>query len=128
MNYSKQRELILQAVTQTKSHPTAEIVYNQLKTNYPRLSLATVYRNLNQLCELGTMQSLHLPNSPERFDANITPHCHFYCNKCGAVLDLDGAAADWRRLVDNTLPHLVTGCEIVLYGSCEKCLSGQPIG
>ena len=64
MNYSRQREMILEAVARTKEHPTAETVYQSLKVQHPRLSLATVYRNLNQLCEAGTLKRLRLTDSP----------------------------------------------------------------
>ena len=86
--YSKQRELIFEAVCGTNEHPTAETVYHWLKPDNPALSLGTVYRNLNLLADEGRL--LRLPLPVERFDANTAPHAHFRCRLCGRVYDLDG--------------------------------------
>lgn len=85
--YSRQRELICQAVCGTDQHPTAEMVYHWLKPANPNLSLGTVYRNLNLLAEEGIL--LRMTFSVERYDANTMPHTHFRCKSCGGVFDLD---------------------------------------
>jgi Fe2+ or Zn2+ uptake regulation protein len=123
MNYSKQRDLILQAVSASKAHPTAEAIYNQLKAEYPRLSLATVYRNLNQLCGKGALRRLYLPDSPDRFDGTVEPHYHLYCTGCSSVIDLQDNVADWRTLLKGGMPHRITGCNVLFYGTCADCLA-----
>lgn len=127
MNYSKQRELILQAVAGTKSHPTAEAVYNELKAEHPRLSLATVYRNLSQLCDAGRIRRLHLPDSPDRFDGDLSSHGHFFCRQCGALVDMDGLSFEWAPLLPGEFPHRVDDCELICYGVCEGCLAERPV-
>lgn len=109
-------------------HPTAETVYNALKTEYPRLSLATVYRNLNQLCEMGLLRRLHLPDSPDRFDGTTTQHYHLYCTSCASVIDLRGSISDWHSLFAGEIAHRITGCDIVFYGICENCLAKRENG
>lgn len=85
--YSRQRELIYQAVRDTKLHPTAEMVYQWLKPANPNLSLGTVYRNLNLLAEEGVL--LRLPFPVDRYDAEVSPHTHMKCRRCGGVFDLE---------------------------------------
>ncbi len=122
MNYSKQRELIIDALRHTTEHPTAETVYRTLKGDYPRLSLATVYRNLNQLCETGVIRKLHVADSPDRFDGNIEPHYHLCCKACKRVLDIHVPQEYWRVLVSNSEGHNIEGCDVIFYGTCSQCL------
>ena len=119
--YSKQRELIYQAVLNTKEHPTAETVYNWLKPENPALSLGTVYRNLNQLVAEGTV--LRLPFPIERFDANTAPHTHFLCRSCGKVYDLMGVSYDASldRQAEFSSGHTVNQHELVFEGTCVQC-------
>ena len=123
MNYSKQRELIREALMSRPCHPTAEELYNVLKADHPRLSLATVYRNLNQLCEMNLAQKLHVPNAPDRFDGTITPHYHLHCRRCRGLYDLSEGISDWHSLHGDRVPHRVEGCQIMFFGICDKCLN-----
>ena len=88
-NFSRKRQAILEALRSTKIHPTAEWVHQTLKNDYPDLSLGTVYRNLAQFKEEGIILSMGVINGQERFDANVSPHSHFICNCCGAVIDIE---------------------------------------
>ena len=119
--YSKQRELILEAVMNTHEHPTAETIYIWLKPDNPALSLGTVYRNLNQLVEKGDV--IRLPFPVERFDANTKPHAHFMCRVCGGVYDLMGIIYDpsldeQARLFSG---HAVCQHELIFDGTCVNC-------
>ena len=92
--FSQQRERIYQTVLESRAHPTAEMVYQQLKPEMPRLSLGTVYRNLQQMAREGRLTELDGPVT--RFDAVTRPHTHFRCRACGAVLDLETVPYDER--------------------------------
>ncbi len=72
-----------------KDHPTADVVYENVRKIYPNISLGTVYRNLSLLSELGEIQKLSNFGGADHFDGCVTPHCHFMCKKCGQVLDLE---------------------------------------
>lgn len=122
MNYSKQRELIIDALRYTDEHPTAETVYRKLKGDYPRLSLATVYRNLNQLCETGVIRKLHVAGSPDRFDGNIEQHYHLCCKTCKKIIDIMGPEGAWRSLISGNEKHCIEGCEVIFYGTCAECI------
>ena len=122
MNYSKQRKMIYDALCSTEEHPTADLIYRGLKAEYPRLSLATVYRNLTQLCDSGMARRLRVNGSPDRFDANTRPHYHFCCEKCGEVSDVK-----LPKNILETLRTLDTGCEVydcdvIYYGICGGCV------
>ena len=92
--FSQQRERIYQTVLESRAHPTAEMVYQQLKPEMPRLSLGTVYRNLQQMARVRRLTELDGPVT--RFDAVTRPHTHFRCRACGAVLDLETVPYDER--------------------------------
>ena len=76
MNYSKQRELVLQAVLENPIHPTADGVYQQVRQQNPRISLGTVYRNLNFLAEMGMIRKISMPVGSDRFDGRLDQHDH----------------------------------------------------
>ena len=119
--YSKQRELIYEAVMNTTEHPTAEAIYIGLKPDNPALSLGTVYRNLNQLVEEGNV--IRLPFQVERFDANTKHHAHFLCNACGCIYDLMDISYD--SALDETVQlncgHVVNQHELIFNGTCIQC-------
>lgn len=83
--YSQQRERIYQAVCATREHPTAQMVYDTLRAEMPKLSLGTVYRNLHQMAQDGRLMELDGPVA--RFDATVRPHTHLRCSRCGCVAD-----------------------------------------
>ena len=85
--FSRKREAILTCLRGTTCHPTAEWVYQQLKPEYPDLSLGTVYRNLNLLADAGEILSIKTPGG-SRFDRTIEPHAHIICSSCGRVIDV----------------------------------------
>lgn len=125
MNYSRQRELIIELLRSTTEHPTAETVYRALKSEYSRLSLATVYRNLNQLCEMGIIKKLHIADSPDRFDGNTATHYHLCCKVCKSVIDIEVSIDDFRILQSITTQHHISGCDIVFYGTCAQCIEKE---
>lgn len=118
--YSRQRELIYQALMQTDQHPTAEMIYQQLKPENPNLSLGTVYRNLNLLVDEGVIIRMDFP--VERYDADTTPHPHFRCDRCGGVFDLDlPYDPQLDRQAAQASGHTVTGHELIYRGTCHTC-------
>ena len=79
MNYSKQRELVFQTVLQNPIHPTADAVYEQVRRENPKISLGTVYRNLNFLSEMGMLRKISMPVGSDRFDGRLDEHYHMAC-------------------------------------------------
>ena len=121
--FSRQRQCIMNYLSETKEHPTAEMVYLHVKKEYPSISLGTVYRNLNLLTEQGQIRKLSCGDGCERFDWDTTPHNHFICRHCGHVMDLD--MEPFEHI--NTLAGVhflgrIEGHVTYFYGICEECL------
>ncbi len=121
MSFSKQRELIITYLKNTKEHPTAERIYAELKPVMPRLSLATVYRNLGLLCEQKQILRLKTGDGTDHFDADLKEHQHFVCSKCGGVKDLSFTLP--RETILNSLGKHATvdTYRLYIYGTCDEC-------
>ena len=74
IKYSRQRQSIKEYLTETKEHPTADMVYNNVRKYYPNISLGTVYRNLNFLVEQKEAVRLTWGDGSERYDGTLEPH------------------------------------------------------
>lgn len=123
-NYSRKREAILETLRSTKTHPTADWVYQQLKPAFPDLSLGTVYRNLSRFKEDGTIVSVGVVDGQERFDADVTPHSHFICTACGSVLDVEDEFVDPEadREVSRLHDVRVLSHQVLFRGYCSTCM------
>ena len=86
---SRQREMIKSFLMGRKDHPTADVIYSNLKQQDPNLSLGTVYRNLTLLSDMGEILRLRVGDGVDHFDADTSEHYHFVCTECGSVIDLD---------------------------------------
>ena len=112
---SKKRQVILEALAATTAHPTAQELYQQLKPDYPDLSL---------FAEEGDAMSVGVFRGQERFDARTNPHAHLHCVQCGRVIDVPLPGAPEPQLC--ALPQSVTdaqvlGCSITFTGLCKTC-------
>lgn len=126
VKYSKQRELIYQAVRENLVHPTADFIYNKLKEENPGLSLGTVYRNLNQLAEDGKIRKLKMAGGPDRFDAALHPHYHMICGSCGELVDIECEALEGlTRKVSEESGIRVETFQILFEGICPDCVKEQ---
>ena len=72
-----------------KTHPTMKEMYSSIKEEYPTISLATVYKNVNLLKEQGIVIEINMPNGKMRYDYLARPHIHLVCKNCGGIEDLD---------------------------------------
>lgn len=119
---SRQRERILDILRNTKSHPTADTIYLEMKDEFPDLSLGNVYRNLNILVETGTIQRLDFGSTFNRFDGNCETHSHFICEKCNCVSDLEIADdLNPEDLIKNSNGKKVKSFTLEFFGICENC-------
>ena len=116
------RNSIYEYLCGTKEHPSAEMIYNDLKGDNPNLSLGTVYRNLKQLEEIGKIIRVTNVNNHERYDANCEDHVHFVCERCGRVIDIMDADMEAVKLACNlTAGVKIKRMQLVIEGTCEFC-------
>ncbi len=107
----------------TKKHPTAEHVYTGLRESFPKLSLGTVYRNLNVLTECGEIVKLDCGDGVDHFDATVSPHYHFICSKCGSVMDMDMPLMEtFDKRAAECFDGEIQGHRVYFYGRCKDCL------
>ena len=119
---TKQRQIILEVLRSTKSHPTADWIYEQVRQTVPRISLGTVYRNLRVLKEMGDIQELNYGSTYSRFDGIASSHYHFVCTDCGSVMDVDlPLVMDYERKVAEHIGAKVNFHRMEFYGSCPSC-------
>ncbi len=120
--FSKQRKRILDLLQSTGIHPTASWIYDRLKGEFPDLSMGTVYRNLNILVEQGLVKKIDFGSTFDRFDANLSQHYHFICEKCGAIHDLKiPIVHSLEEQVKAETNFEVHSHRIEFYGICDKC-------
>lgn len=120
MRYSRQRELVLNLVKASFSHPTAEEVYEQAKAVEPSISLGTVYRNLKCLAENGDLVTLETMDKKLHYDGHVDSHRHFICKKCGKIVDLYVKSEIPEELSDASF--VVEDEKCIYYGVCSDCL------
>lgn len=105
-----------------KDHPTADTLYHRLKTEFPSLSLGTVYRNLNVLVDQGLVKKIDFGSTFDRFEAKTTPHYHFICERCGSVNDVDLPVEEsLNERVSRETPFTALRHRIEFYGICDEC-------
>ena len=114
--YSRQREVILENLRNRFDHPTAEMVYTDVKEIIPKISLGTVYRNLNGLSEDRTILSFTI-DGKDHFDGNATPHLHLNCICCGGIEDKT-VGDDFKSSFE---PDFFDISNIIVQGRCAKC-------
>ena len=85
---TRQRAVILEELRKTKTHPTADELYSIVRERLPRISLGTVYRNLDFLADSGEIRRLEAAGSTKRFDGDISRHQHVRCIQCGRIGDV----------------------------------------
>ncbi len=115
-----QKKEILDFLRNTTIHPTPEQVYEHVKKRLPMISLATVYRNLNQMAEEGIIGRINTDREM-RFDGNEIEHQHFVCEKCNKIIDIE--FHNTKRLLRELEGegHEVRKVEVIFRGMCKEC-------
>ena len=121
VRYSETRDIIYNYLYDTKAHPSAEMIYNDLKIVLPKLSLKTIYTNLRFFEEHGKVVRVANVNGSDRYDANCEEHVHLVCDECGAVIDVMDADIRKAKKACQVGQAKIKSIQIVLHGTCEKC-------
>ena len=126
LKYSRQREAILNFLMTRKDHPTADVIYDNIRKAQPNISLGTVYRNLSLLAEIGEIQRLTTGDGKDHFDGNAMPHDHFVCRMCNSVIDVNGSV-DYKldKAANKIFDGEIEGHTTIYYGKCRNCIDKQ---
>lgn len=117
-----QKELVLRAVRELGNHATAEEIYEHVSSEYPSVSKATVYRNLNVLSEEGLICRVEIPGEADHFDHVCDSHYHILCVKCGRVFDVDmDVIPDLTERIRNSGGFQILSGEVIFRGICPEC-------
>jgi Fe2+ or Zn2+ uptake regulation protein len=119
---TRQRELVLEIVRSTMDHPGADWVLRQARRRLPRISLATVYRNLKELAAEGLIREIHAGGQTARFDGNTGRHYHIRCLGCGRLSDLPLTVDDrLERAASRATNYTILGHAVEVQGLCPGC-------
>lgn len=126
IKHSRQRDAIIEFLYGRTDHPTAEFIYTNIKKDYPKISLGTVYRNLSLLEELGQIQKVSCGDGTDHFDADTTPHNHFICRKCSCIMDIKMENIDFiNTLASTSFNGIIEGNKTFFYGLCPDCVEKE---
>jgi Fur family peroxide stress response transcriptional regulator len=120
-----QRLAIVKILAKSKSHPSVEDIYGQIKTDFPTMSLATVYRNIVLIKSLDEILELGFPDGSNRYDGNKPfPHPHVICIKCKKIVDPDLAGLDnMKKEVAAETDFKILSHRLDFFGICSNCLA-----
>ena len=115
---TKYAKKILEIVESSRSHLTAEQIFEQLRETYPSVVLATVYNNLNRLWEEERIRKISVEGMPDRYD-RIVRHDHLVCRKCGRLLNVD--LGDLTEQLEKKAGIPILSYDLKLVFLCEAC-------
>jgi Fur family transcriptional regulator, ferric uptake regulator len=119
---SVQRQVILEEVIKEKDHPSAQEIYQRVRQRLPKISLGTVYRNLEQLASNGLIRKIESADGQRRFDGELAEHYHIRCLYCGRVDDaplplLSRLNQNFGRMSE----YQILGHRLEFFGICPRC-------
>ena len=122
---TRQRRVILEELIRLKNHPTVDELYTQVRSKLPRISLGTVYRNLQVLARDGRIRCL-ADGSRKRYDGTLHDHYHVRCIGCGKVADVPaGAVRNLSDSVAGSNDFKIIGFKVEFLGICPECEAGD---
>jgi Fur family peroxide stress response transcriptional regulator len=118
-----QRLAMLRILAKSEGHPSAEQIYAQLKANFPTTSLATIYKTLSLLKDMGEILELNFASVGSRYDGNKPyPHPHVICTKCGQILDPEfGTMVGISQEIARQTGYRITHQQLNFFGLCPRC-------
>lgn len=117
-----QRLAIIRALLASGDHPRADAVFAEVRREHPHISLATVHRTLEKLCEIGEARKVTTLHDSARYDGNVTPHHHVVCVKCRRIRDIEIPELD--GILDGRVAlgeFQLLGSSLELHALCENC-------
>ncbi len=123
MSYqTSQKQAVLHWVMQSKHHPTADDVFQGVKGDLPKISFATVYRNLDALAQEGKIKEVQFVDKKKRYEPLLHPHQHFICTKCERIIDMElSKLLNVEEIGKKLQCHQVQSFNLELIGLCAAC-------
>ena len=121
VKHSKQRDALINALRSTKTHPTADWLYTELRKEFPNISLGTVYRNLKMLSDDGSILKLDIGTGTEHYDGFTHNHYHLVCDSCKSVSDIEINLDSLNALAENECGGNISNHTLIFYGKCKNC-------
>ncbi|MEK4404952.1 MULTISPECIES: peroxide-responsive transcriptional repressor PerR [Sporosarcina] len=119
-----QRHAILEYLISSESHPTADDIYKALESDFPNMSVATVYNNLRVFRNAGLIKELTYGDASSRFDFVTHDHYHIICDECGTIVDFHHPGLEEvERLASHVTGFKVNYHRLEVYGTCPSCVS-----
>lgn len=115
---TKYGKKILEIMTASSGHMTAEEIFDALRQTYPAVVLATVYNNLNRLCQEDLIRKVSVEGMPDRYDRTLR-HDHLVCKQCGRLLDID--LGDLTAQLEQKAGISILSYDLKLMYLCEDC-------
>jgi Fur family transcriptional regulator, peroxide stress response regulator len=122
--FTPQRSRVYDVLLQKRDHPTADEVFVRARKQMPEISHATVYNCLDALVKCGLVRQVQLDRGATRFCPNMHEHCHFYCDECDTVFDVD-LPAKMQPGVSLPKGFKAQRYEIAIHGTCPECAKKQ---
>ncbi len=122
MKYTNQRVAILDFLKDNLNHPTVEEIFEEVKQKLPRITKATVYKNLKVLANNGLTKEVNI-KGVSRFEAKIEPHHHIICQTCGKIIDFKSKELiDYAlKTIENQKEIIIDSAETTFFGHCKSC-------
>ena len=123
LKVTPQRQRIFRALHENEQHPTADAVYDVVRSEMPTISLRTVYQTLNDLAAMGEITPIDVGTGSTRFDPNLADHDHLVCDRCGSVHDIDVGAVttDAHVPAAEAIGFVISRVDVVFRGLCARC-------
>ena len=115
----KNRKLIMDILSSSKGHMTAEEIYMKARQIQPSIAVGTVYRNLGLMTDAGEIRRISILNAPDRYDKTVLPHEHIICQKCGELSDI--SVLNLKEYLEKQTGITILGYDLNLRHICEKC-------
>jgi Fur family peroxide stress response transcriptional regulator len=126
--FTFQRQVIYEAVVDSREHPTPELIYEQVRQRIPSISLGTIYKNVKTFLDSGVLKEVTLHHGSLRLESNMTPHHHLVCSSCKAIFDIEESAVKPVQLPKTRLPagFAIKQCRVEFVGVCKGCQTARP--
>lgn len=116
---TRYRQAILSCLRRTEEHLTAEQIFLLVKQEEPGIALATVYNNLNRLCQTGEIRRVSVAGQTDRYDRTVKPHGHLICDRCGSITD--AVLPELLPELERQLHTRLSAYELNLHYLCPDC-------